>query len=169
MCIAYYRYKWFISVIQVYSVTCNPVDSQQLCLTGRDSHLRIYDLRKPHLATSFLTPPSLPIDTETNPNMAAYSDSGKELAVSYDFLSHTDKRIYIFPTSANTGCAPSRVCWGYGVNDLFGPWLNVLGVEQLQRQSCTILAWKWGGPMYISPDLMFGHSTYQFWICFNRS
>ena len=102
--------QWFISVIQVYSVTCNPVDSQQLCLTGRDSHLRIYDLRKPHLATSFLTPPSLPIDTETNPNMAAYSESGKELAVSYDFLSHTDKRIYIFPTSANTGCAPSRVC-----------------------------------------------------------
>ena len=90
-------------------MACNPVDPQQLCLTGRDSYLRLYDLRKPNLATSSLAPPSLPMDTETNPNMAAYSDSGRELAVSYDFLSHTDKKIYIFPTSANTGCAPAKV------------------------------------------------------------
>ena len=95
--------------IQVYSVACNPVEPQQLCLTGRDSYLRLYNLRKPNLATSSLAPPSLPMDTETNPNMAAYSDSGRELVVSYDFLSHTDKRIYIFPTSANTGSAPASV------------------------------------------------------------
>ena len=100
---------WLSIIIQVYSVVCNPVDPQQLCLTGRDSFLRLYDLRKPNLATSFLVPPSLPMDTETNPNMAAYSDSGRELAVSYDFLSHTDKRIYVFSTTANTGSAPAKV------------------------------------------------------------
>ena len=90
-------------------MACNPIDPQQFCLTGRDSSLKLYDLRKFNIATSSLTPPSLPIDTETNPNMAAYNDSGSELAVSYDFLSYTDKKIYIFQISANPSTAPIKV------------------------------------------------------------
>jgi len=122
--------------VQVYSVVCNPVDPQQLCLTGRDSNLRLYDLRKPNLATSSLAPPSLPMDTETNPNMAAYCDSGRELAVSYDFLSHTDKRIYIFPTSANSGFSPAKVLNSYRDS----PVLSWLGDEVIISGSNTAYA-----------------------------
>ena len=90
-------------------MACSPIDPQQFCLTGRDSSLKLYDLRKSNIATSSLTPPSLPIDTETNPNMAAYNESGSELAVSYDFLSYTDKKIYIFQSSANSSSGPIGV------------------------------------------------------------
>ena len=90
-------------------MACSPIDPQQFCLTGRDSSLKLYDLRKSNTATSSLTPPSLPIDTETNPNMAAYNESGSELAVSYDFLSYTDKKIYIFQSSASSSTAPRGV------------------------------------------------------------
>jgi len=99
--------------VQVYSVACSPVDPQQFCLTGRDSSLKLYDLRKSNIVTSSLAPPSLPIDTETNPNMAAYNESGSELAVSYDFLSYTDKKIYIFQSSANPSTAPIGVLHSY--------------------------------------------------------
>ena len=118
-------------------MACSPIDPQQFCLTGRDSSLKLYDLRKSNIATSSLAPPSLPIDTETNPNMAAYNESGSELAVSYDFLSHTDKKIYIFQSSANPSTAPIGVILLTKRSLLYE--INGSGVAQLQGQSCAVL------------------------------
>ena len=118
-------------------MACSPIDPQQFCLTGRDSSLKLYDLRKSNIATSSLAPPSLPIDTETNPNMAAYNESGSELAVSYDFLSYTDKKIYIFQSSANPSTAPIGVILLTKRSLLYE--INASGVAQLQGQSRAVL------------------------------
>ena len=69
--------------------------------------------------------------------MAAYNESGSELAVSYDFLSYTDKKIYIFQSSANPSTAPIGVILLTKRSLLYE--INGSGVAQLQGQSCVVL------------------------------
>jgi len=66
-------------------------------------------VRCPQAPLAHLAPPGLARDTETNPNEAAYSPSGTQVVVSYDFLRHTDKSIYLYHATTPTGGLPSQV------------------------------------------------------------
>ena len=102
--------------VPIYSIQSNPGNGQQFCVTGRDQYLRIYDLRMVRIRQPLLSycPPDLTnCDMETNPNSAVFSNNGSEILISYDFLGHTDKNIYLWNTSSSTASPPKHIYRSY--------------------------------------------------------
>jgi len=102
--------------VPIYSIQSNPGNGQQFCVTGRDQHLRIYDLRlmkKQQPLLSYCPSDLVHCDMETNPNSAVFSKKGSEILISYDFLGHTDKNIYLWDTSSPSFSPPQHIYKSY--------------------------------------------------------
>eukprot|EP00090_Calanus_glacialis_P013782 TRINITY_DN22425_c0_g1_i1.p1 TRINITY_DN22425_c0_g1~~TRINITY_DN22425_c0_g1_i1.p1 ORF type:complete len:421 (-),score=54.63 TRINITY_DN22425_c0_g1_i1:126-1388(-) len=102
--------------VPIYSIQSNPGNGQQFCVTGRDQHLRIYDLRlmkNQQPLSSFCPSDLVHCDMETNPNSAVFSKNGSEILISYDFLGHTDKNIYLWNTSSPSFSPPQHIYKSY--------------------------------------------------------
>jgi len=102
--------------VPIYSIQSNPRNGQQFSVTGRDQYLRLYDLRmiKSKQPLCFFCPTDVAkCDMETNPNSAVFSPDGTEILISYDFLGHTDKNIYLWSTTAPSNTPPEHIYRSY--------------------------------------------------------
>ncbi|RUS86044.1 hypothetical protein EGW08_006198 [Elysia chlorotica] len=90
--------------VPLYSIHCNPTDSNQFCVGGRDHYIRVYDKRKisehadggvlkklcpHHLVTS---------DLKANVTCACYNYNGAEILGTYN-----DEDIYLFDNTMSDG------------------------------------------------------------------